>query len=484
MAKDTVFGILWVGGVFVASKVMIFISTLILVRLLAPEDFGLLSLGLATISCVERIGDLGVGSALIQRRGDLGRSIHVAFAISTTMGLTLAALMAGAAPLLADFFGNERLTDVIRVLALTLLIGGLGNVPISLLKRELEFRRRFVPEVVKAITKGGMSILLAALGFGVWSLVYGHLAGMVAGTALYWIILKWRPRFVLDRTIARQLLGFGIHIMLVGCLGAILKNVDVLMVGRMLDASQIGFYGVALMLPELVVYQLCYMVSQTVFCTYSKLQDDLSALRTGYFATLRHISLITVPASLGLALSAPDFIALLYPAAWQPTVPVMQVLSIAALISALSFNTSDVFAASGRPNWITRIQVLHLALSGPILWLVTPHGIVAVAVAQAGVISVMMLVTLVMGMRLLGHGPLALVEALTPAAIGGATMTLACLLVIRGLGDAPTIVRLVLTVVTGVAVYLGVIRLVYPSLFATIAALFAPRSAKKAGASA
>ncbi|MBP6516971.1 MAG: oligosaccharide flippase family protein, partial [Chitinophagales bacterium] len=177
--KATVQGAAWNSATYIGSKLMVFITTIILARLLTPEDFGLLALGMILINYLDTVDGLGIADALIYRQSEQEHAYNVAFVINFLVGTVITIVGILAAPLVAQFFNEPRVTGILQVLALSYLISGIGSLIASRFRKELDFRSKFVVSVGKAVVKGGVSIILALTGFGVWSLVWGQLAGTV-----------------------------------------------------------------------------------------------------------------------------------------------------------------------------------------------------------------------------------------------------------------------------------------------------------------
>lgn len=450
LARTTAAGTAWSYGAFALGKGLVFLSTILLARLLVPQDFGLVALGLLVLRFLETLGDLGVGPALIYRPEDPERTSSVAFGINLVMGLALTAGMVLVAPLVADFFHEPRLAPVLRVLALSVLLTALRNVHASRLKKELAFRRRFVPEIARTAAKGVASVVFAWLGFGVWSLVWGQLAGEVTSTLLYWWVARWRPRLSFDFDVVRALLGYGGQIVLLKIVATTLNNVDYLIIGRRLDAVALGFYVVAFRIPELVIVSLCNVASQVLFPAYARLQSDAAALRRGFLKTMRYMALITVPAAVGMAIVAADFVNLFYTARWAPSIPVMRVLALYSMFLALSFNAGDIYKAVGRPSILSSLGAAKLTVAVPVLWVAAGHGILAVALGHAATTLLFTVISLGIACRVLVVPLREVASALRPAFVSTAVMTIGALAAQRAL---PPATRLWGTVVTGAALY-------------------------------
>lgn len=456
LARTTVTGTAWNYSAFAVGKGLVFLSTILLARLLVPEDFGLVALGLLVLRFLETLGDLGVGPALIYSSEDPERTSSVAFGINLVMGVVLTASAVLAAPLIADFFHDPRLVPVLRVLALSILLTALRNVHASRLKKELAFRRRFVPEITRTAAKGVISVVFAWLGFGVWSLVWGQLAGEVTATVLYWWVARWRPRFSFDSGVARALLGYGGQIVLLKIVATTLNNVDYLIIGRRLDAVALGFYVVAFRIPELVIVSLCNVASQALFPAYARVQGDAAALRRGFLKTMRYMALITVPAAVGMAIVAADFVNLFYTVRWAPSIPVMRVLALYSMLLALSFNTGDVYKATGRPSILTALGAAKLVVAVPVLWVAAGHGILAVAIGHAATTLLFSVISLGIACRVLAVRWRGIVSALRPAFVSTAVMAVGALAAQWAL---PQATRLWGTVLTGAVLYVATLWL-------------------------
>ncbi|HEX6177256.1 MAG TPA: oligosaccharide flippase family protein, partial [Thermoanaerobaculia bacterium] len=188
-ARAAVWAFLSTGG----SKLITLVALMILARLLAPTEFGLLAFALVYITYAETIGDLGTGHALIywpDRRED---AVQVTFWVNVAMGIFWCVTTILIAPAVADFFNTPNGTGIVRVLGFSFLIKYLGNTHNALAAKDLRFRARTVPELGLAAVKAVISIALAYMGFGAWSLAWGHLAGLACWTVFLWIMVPWRP---------------------------------------------------------------------------------------------------------------------------------------------------------------------------------------------------------------------------------------------------------------------------------------------------
>ena len=418
LARVTARGAMWNYATFIVAKGVVLLSTLVLARLLAPEDFGLIALALVVMNALDVINDFGIGSAVIWRADDPPFTSDVAFGLTIGVGVVLTAATLLGAPLVATAFGEPQVAAVIAGLSVTFLIASLGSVQDARLRRALAFRRRFVAELAKAVVKATVTIVLAAAGLGVWALVHGQIAGVATGAACYWALAAWRPRLRFDRTVARSLVSYGGQITLLGLLAVAASNIDYVVIGRRQGTVELGYYALAFRLPGLLILSTCAVLSQVLFPAFTKVSRGHGSLTASLLQTVRALAAVVVPIGVGIALVAPDLVAVLFGELWMPATTVMRWLAAYAVLATLLYSDGDVYKAIGRPVVLNVITIVHVSLAIPVLWWAAGIGIEAVAIGQVVVAAAVLLLRLVLVHRLLGVRPAAVADALRPVFVG------------------------------------------------------------------
>ena len=195
LGREAARAVAWNYLSFASGKVLVLITMAVLARLLTPAEFGIVGFATLALGYLGVFKDLGLGSAIIQRRDDLAESTQTVFTLNLILGAVLTGATMLAAPLVAAFFDEPLVVPILRVLAMTFVLEALGSIHIVLLKRNLDFRRKLIPDLGRAIVKGIVSIVAAALGYGVWALVWGQLASVLVAAVLSWMDVDWRPRW-------------------------------------------------------------------------------------------------------------------------------------------------------------------------------------------------------------------------------------------------------------------------------------------------
>lgn len=435
---------------------MVFISTIILARLLSEEDYGVAGYALIVIGFLDVVQGLGISSALIYYRDDLRRK-NTGFWLGLGFGLFLFAATWLGAPLAGWFFRDPRATGVVRLLSLNFPLTALGAVHNALLRKELAFGRKFVPEFVRSLGKGVGSIVFALLGFGYWSLIMGQLVGTAVSIIAFWRVLPFRPSFQFDREVVPDLLKYGSGIVIVDILGALLFNIDYLLIGRFMTAAALGLYTMAFRLPDLLIKQFSGTIALVVFPAYAKMRDDTVMLSKGFLMTMRYVSLITVPLGLGLALTARPFILVFFSEKWAAAVPVMVAISLFTLLRTFTFNAGDIYKAQGRPGLITRLSLVRAVFLIPgLYWAVTgPESIVVVAWVQTAVAIVDSALNFIVAGRILNTSFRQMAQALQPAVISGLIMVPIVMGAMSLTSQTSSLIQLMVSVTAGGLAYIG-----------------------------
>jgi PST family polysaccharide transporter len=374
----------WSYGAFASSKLLTLITTAILARVLTPVEFGIVGFATVGITYLSVAQDLGLGGALIYERERPDAASHVVFSWNLVLGVLLFALGYLTAPFVARFFDSPEVTSLMRVLSVTFLIAPLGSVHLILLQRDLDFRRKMAPDVGNSLVKGIVSIALALTGFGVWSLVLGHLAGTMVGVVLAWTVVRWRPHLDFDRSLTRSLMAYGLPLFFVDVIYVVTGNIDYLVVGRVLGAAALGIYTLAYRLPELLVLGVVAVLSRALFPAFTKARDSPGSLQRGFLDSVRYVVIFTTPLCVGLFIAARPLVLVTLGDDWLDVVPVLRVLAVFAWVRSLMSNDGDVYKALGMPGFLARITALRLVILVPVLIVTAQFGLVAVALGHLG----------------------------------------------------------------------------------------------------
>ncbi|MDQ3706189.1 MAG: lipopolysaccharide biosynthesis protein [Chloroflexota bacterium] len=468
LGKQAAQGAAWNYLAFVVSKGLVFVSTLILAQILSPAEFGLVGMALLVITVLDILRDFGIGSAVIYYGREGPAAANMAFALSSGIGIVLFAANWLLAPYTAQFFYSENpqdistVTSLVQVLGLSLLFASLGSTHDALLQKEINYRRRMVPEVGRTLLKGVLSVALAFAGLGVWSLVWGQVLGEVCATVLLWVVTKWRPARLFRRDLLRPMLGYSFQTMLAGGLGTMLADADYFIIGALLGPTALGIYTLAFRIPDLLIRNMAQAVATVAFSVAAKLQSDLAALREAYLKMQRYMLIILAPVGFGLFAVTPTLIHTLFKPDWAPVIPVMQILSVYMVLGGINYWPGVIYKAVGRPDVLNYISLVKLVMLVPALWWgAANYGIEGVAWGQLAVRVVGILIDMVVVARFVKISMWEQLRVIWPPLVAACVMSAAVRLLSFGVDPAERggIPVLVLSVLVGGAVYAAAIWL-------------------------
>jgi O-antigen/teichoic acid export membrane protein len=450
----TVRGMFWAYGSFVGVRFASVLTTAALARLLVPKDFGLIALATTFMTFLDMLQGLGVAEALVISEA-IDEEADTAFVISAGFGALLWGVAAALGPVAAALFHQPRLVEIMPVLGVTFLIYGLGATHYAIAMKRIDFRSRTVAELADAVARGVVGVTLAFAGAGVWALIGGYLAGSITLSAVVWRLVDWRPTFRAQRRHARRLLSFGSTLTGVGLMGAFLNQFDNAVVGRVLGATQLGFYSIANRLPYLFIISLASATGQVLFPAFTQLQGE--DMVRGLLTSLRYTALIALPLTAVLVTLAEPLTLAAFGPRWRPAVTATQVLCIWAMTSPVSMVCGNAFKSRGRGGLLLMLAVPQaIALIVGSLLLVH-QGIVAVSWVQAGIAVTAQLVTLVIACRMFAVTLPRLLRAVGPPVLASGGLAI-LLLGVHHTFSTPW-VAIVIGGAAGSVLYLGLLHL-------------------------
>lgn len=451
-------GVIWIFAVRAADEGFRLVRVLVLARILAPNDFGLMGIALLAMTITTSLSETGFTVALIQKKQDVKGYLDTAWTISVIRGLILFGVLILGAPLVAAFFQAPAAVSIVRVIGIALLLEGCSNIGRVFFDKELEFNKKFVYQVGGSVADLVVAISAVLILGNVWALVFGLLAGAAVRCTLSYVLHPYRPQPRLDLAKSRELFGYGKWILGSSILLLFLNQTDLMLIGKVLGVTALGLYQVAYRVSLLPATAIRDTVSQVTFPAYSKLQDNLPRLREGYLKTLQITACAAVFLGAGIFALAPEFTSTFLGQNWIAAVPAMQVLALAATVRSISATTGPVFRAVGKPQIITKWQTVRLFLLAALIYpLIVKWGILGASVvvffsilASAIIFSLMVVKTTQCGIK-------SFAKMIVPPLIAGTTMVLAILGLKVYLGAG--VLEFLLLAGTGILVYLGVIYL-------------------------
>ncbi|HXG75978.1 MAG TPA: lipopolysaccharide biosynthesis protein [Gaiellaceae bacterium] len=376
-------GVLWKGLTRVVTSVTKLVVLVVLVRLLSPREYGIAGMAMVVASFVMIFTDPALAAAIVQRPRLDERDRSTVFWLATGLGAILMLAGMASAGLVADFFDEPQVESLFAASSVCFFVAALAVAHRGLLQRKLAYRSLEIREMVAVVTGGGVAIVIAFAGFGPWAIVANFIAYTVASTVLLWIMLDWRPRLVFSSVSARNLGSFSFLVFLATLLSWGNQNVDRALVGRVLGAPALGAYSLAQSTMNMPTALLGQPLHQVVSPAYARIQAEPARLQRAWL-TSKTVSVGAVlPALLGLAVLAPDFVQAVFGAKWDDAVLPLRLLCLGGVANSLMALNWSVLQATGEARVLVRVMVLSSLVTWSAFALGLSWGIVGVAAMYA-----------------------------------------------------------------------------------------------------
>ena len=422
--QQTISGFKWTAIANYGQKALSFVTFIIMARLLEPRAFGLFAMAFIVIDGFGLFKNLGIDTALIQRKEDIERASHTAFWMFPAIGILMFTLLCLTAPLAAIFMREPALTSILMTLGVIFILGSIENVPIALLTKELKFKGLAVRELVSSILYTLGAISLAYLDFGVWSLVYAYLLKRISMLILSWSLSGYKPKFIFDKAIANQLLHFGKFIFGTALVWFSISNLDNFLVGKKLGAALLGYYALAFNISSLTITHLSSLVARVMYPTYAKLQNDLESIKRISLKIIKTTAIFSIPFGTGLFLLSKEIVEVVYGEKWLPMVPVLKIFSLCSMILPLVSVSGSIYIACGKPKWDFYLGFSTICLIMLIVpFLIDRFGLIGAALGMTSVRLIIVPVILKLMEKLVHIYFHEILEAIKPAILSSLVMS-------------------------------------------------------------
>ena len=343
----TISGTKWTLGRQTYYQLVAFALGVVLSRLLAPEEFGLL----AMVMVFSRFGTLfsgsGLSRSLIHKQNISLTDLSTVFWSNFVIGWLLAGLLAASASSIASFYGQPQLAALVLVIALNFILNSLCTIHRTLFEKELRFRSLFFIDGISISLAGLIAVCMALSGCGVWSLVGQIMFRTFFAVVLLWSFNPWRPKLIFETAALQSAAAYGLPLMGSNSLNYWARNFDNLLIGKFLGDQALGYYNKPYSLMLFPLANITYVIAKVMFPSLAKIKDDKQLVKKGYLRIVRMVSLLAFPASIGAFVMAEPIILGLYGPQWEGSVKILRVLSLLGVSQSIVALNGSIYQSQG-----------------------------------------------------------------------------------------------------------------------------------------
>jgi O-antigen/teichoic acid export membrane protein len=436
------------------SQAVQFVISIVLARLLAPEDFGLIALVLVFIAIASVFVQSGLKTALVQKKEASNLDFSTVFWLSLLLAFTMYMALFLCAPLIANFYGNENLILVVRVLGLTLLFGALSSIQEAYIQKHFLFKKLFFRSLAVIIPSGILGISLAYLGFGIWALVWQQLASTFLMCVFMLFMVPWKPAFEFSVASAKKLFNFGYKLLLSSLLDTIYNNLMNLLIGKFFSPATLGFYNRGEQFPKVIVANVNESINAVLFPALANVQDDIGQLKHKMRKCIKCSCFAIFPLMALLASSATPTVEFVLGEKWLPCVVFLQISCFIFALWPLHTTNLTAINSLGRSDIFLKLEIIKKmygisAITIALYFFGTP---LALVLSQAIISPIGVLINSFPNKKLLNYGFLEQAKDILPSfvfslAVGFAVFPLSLL-------GIPNFAAIISQVALGFAIYL------------------------------
>lgn len=474
--------VIWRSGTQIFAQLISWCSTLAVIRILDPADYGLFAMTQVVLVFLSFLNGYGLASSIIQSEELDQHRLRQAFGALLILNGGLAVLQFLLAPLAAAYFDQPLVADLLRLQAFIFLATPFIVLPEALMARNLEFKKTALVNLLSAIIGAIVALSCAFYGLGVWTLVYAAIAifwTQAIGLFLSARMFIW-PSFNFRG--ARDMFTFGGTVVLAHIFWTIQSQSDIFIGSRSLTPYELGLYAEALFLTTIFTAKFVPPLNEVAFPAYARMQDDPAAVGRGFLKAVRLIMLIACPLYLGMAVTAHELVHVVLGEKWLPMAPIVAVLALVMPLMALQILFAPANNALGRPQISARVTMMGAIIMSLSFTIGVQFGIMGLAYAWVGGFPLLTLITFLLSKNHLNLTASGLVRAFWPALPSAVIMAGMVYLAGHYLPAMPVYARLAIMLTLGVATYLGLLILLAKPLLLELIELITRRNPANAQA--
>jgi lipopolysaccharide exporter len=436
------------------------VSSIVLARILAPDDFGIIAIAMAIYAFIELFGAFGLGTVLIQRQSTSEDDYNTAWTFKVLFSVFTAAVLVVIAPYVADYYSDQRLVFILYTIAVVSVLTGAVNIGVVDFQKNMDFKKELKLQVIPKIISFVVTISLAVTLRSYWALVIGILTNHVIYLLLSFDMHPYRPSFSLSSF--GSLFSFSKWLLLNNFLFYVNNRITDLIVGRVLSLREAGIYSIGNEIASIPTSELTAPINKATFPVYSKFKDNLEELQKAYFNAIGLIAGITVPAACGIGLTAPLVIEFVLGKAWLDAIELIQWMALASLFVSLSTNNGYIYLACGKPRICFYISLCRAAIFIPLLlWFLNNEGLIGVGKALFITGFLMFFVTQIMIVKFLKLKVFSIIKPIYRPIVASVAMLLAVQLFLTSSMLEDGLVFMFLSMLLGVAVYVPALLILW-----------------------
>lgn len=445
-------GIIWSAIDKFAVQFGQFVVSIVLARILVPEDFGLIAMLSIFLAVSQTFIESGLGTGLIQRQDRTDKDYSTLFVFNLAVSCFFYLVLFFTAPFISSFFKQPQLIELTRILGLNLFLNALGIVQRTKLTIAIDFKAIAKSNITGMIVGGLFGVIFAVKGYGVWSMVIQILSSSIASSVSLWFFGNWKPSIVFSKKSFQSLFGFGSKLLIAGLYAQLLNHVYSISIGRFYPSASLGFYTRAKSIADISAGSIVSILQQATFPILTTLQFDKKKLVSVFSRMIRLSAFLIIPFIALIALLAKPIVLLLFTDKWAALIPLLQWMVFARIFYPMSVINMNLLNAVGRSDLYLKVDLSKLPITVLAMVITIPLGVKAMIIGHVVTSALSYIINAYLPGKLYGYGPMEQLKDMLP--IFGATIGMAIPVVITTYFLENSVLQLFVGGIVGIVIYL------------------------------
>lgn len=451
--SKTVSNFIWRFAERCGAQGVAFVVSIVLARLLSPEDYGIISLVTVITAILQVFVDSGMGNALIQKKDADNVDFSTVFYFNIFLCIVLYIILFFCAPAIALFYAQPELTPVIRVLSLTILISGVKNVQQAYVSKKMIFKKFFYATLGGTLVAAFVGIWMAYQGYGVWALVIQQILNAIIDTLILWITVKWRPNLVFSLTRLKGLFSYGWKLLVSSLINTIYNDVRQLIIGKMYSSADLAYYNRGKQFPHLFVSNINASIDSVLFPVMSEKQDEKEKIKQMTRRSIMVSSYIMWPLLLGLMAIGRPLIELLLTEKWLPCLPYLYIFCFVYGMQPIHTANQNAIKAIGRSDLFLKMEIIKKVVGISIILITMHFGVLVIGLGSVVYTIFASIVNVFPNRTLLGYKYTAQLQDILPSFLLAAFM--AVMVYFVSYVTLPDVAIIAIQILLGAGLYIG-----------------------------
>ena len=449
--QRTLSGLFWRFAERSGAQGIQFIVSIVLARLLTPADYGLIGLITVFTSIALVFATSSFGQALVQKHNADNKDFSSVFFFSLVFSVFIYGILFLAAPLIAGFYDEPKLTAIVRVLGLSVIVGAVNSVQQAYVQKTMQFKRFFWSTLGGTIVSAFVGIGMAYKGYGVWALVGQNLSSQIIGTLVLWFTVRWRPDFVFSIKRMGRLFSYGWKLLCSTLLDTVYNNIYSLIIGKFYTASDLGYYNRGKQFPILIIQNINTAIDSVLFPVLSEMQDQKERLKATVRRSMTTSTFIIFPCMAGLAAVAKPLTVLLLTEKWLPAVPFIRFCCFTYAFWPVHTANLQAIKALGRSDVFLKLEIVKKIMGVTILCVTLPLGLTVMMWGRCVSTLLSTFINASPNKKLMGYSYIEQIKDILPAF--ALSIVMACIVMTFEMLPLPALVIMLLQILAGTVIY-------------------------------